>query len=393
MIPTFLPRFALFAVFFGLACVQSAAAATYYVSPSGSDTSKGTSTAPFRTIQKAVDSVEPGDTVIVRDGVYTGNDDDVFAISRSGSAEKWITIKAENRWGAILDGRNFKTAHGVILEQGLSYVRFEGLQIQNTIGGGFSASEKTHDIYYYGNLIHDIGHICSDGTGGLVGFRDKSTSYRMVYDSNVIHSIGRRHPSDGCFLLTGNYKNHDHGMYLHGRDVKIINNVFYGLKSGWAIQSSEGAADWVIAQNTFAFSNPNREGQIVLWDANENFTIANNIFYQPKTAAIALNPCKGKTNIIVRNNISTGDMLYDDDTSRNTCAAVSLTNNRTFTEPRLASPEKLDFHLTAASPAINQADASVSPKMDQEGKARPQGDGFDMGAFEFVAKENASGAR
>ena len=302
-----------------VACfAPAAAAATYYVSASGSDSANGSSATPFRTIQKAADSVAPGDTVIIRDGTYTGDADCVFAISRSGSSDKWIVFKAENRWKAILDGRNFQTTHGVILENGLGYVRFEGLQIQNTTGGGFSAGENTHDIYYYRNLIHDIGHICTDTSGGLVGFRDKSTSYRMTYDSNVLHNIWRKHPSDGCSLTTGYYKNHDHGMYLHGRDIKIINNVFYNFKSGWAIQSSEGASNWLIAQNTFGFSNPNREGQIVLWDPNSNFTIANNIFYQPKTAAIALTPCSGKVNIVVRDNISTGDMLYDDDTGRNT---------------------------------------------------------------------------
>src|SRR5215475_15183317 len=44
--------------------------ATYHVSPTGSDYNPGSESRPFRTIQKAADSVKPGDTVLVDDGVY-----------------------------------------------------------------------------------------------------------------------------------------------------------------------------------------------------------------------------------------------------------------------------------------------------------------------------------
>src|SRR5262249_31357167 len=44
---------------------------TYYVSPTGSDSNPGSEAAPFKTIQKAADIVNPGDAVIVEDGVYT----------------------------------------------------------------------------------------------------------------------------------------------------------------------------------------------------------------------------------------------------------------------------------------------------------------------------------
>ena len=43
---------------------------TYYVSKQGDDTNKGTEEHPFLTIQKAADSVKPGDTVYVKKGEY-----------------------------------------------------------------------------------------------------------------------------------------------------------------------------------------------------------------------------------------------------------------------------------------------------------------------------------
>jgi hypothetical protein len=139
----------------------------------------------------------------------------------------------------------------------------------------------------------------------------------------------------------------------------------------------------VIANNTFAFANPNRQGQIVLWDGNTNFVIANNIFYQPDEAGILVEPCSGKSNVTVRNNVSTGDILFNNSSGGNTCGGITLSSNKAFTDPKLVDPAKLNFRLTSSSPAINQADASVSPNLDHEGTVRPQGGGFDSGAFEF----------
>jgi hypothetical protein len=358
-------------------------AETYYVAPHGSDSRRGSQSDPFRTIQKAADIVKPGDTVIIRDGAYTGDEEAVVEVYRSGTRSQWITFKAENKWGAVLDGRDFKTVHGIIIARGVGYVRFEGLQIQKIYSGAFSASEDTHDLYYYRNLIHDIGRVCTESFGGLVGFRDKDTSARFTFDSNVLHAIGREHPSDGCLSLTGNYKNHDHGMYLHGKDHRIINNLFYDFRSGWAIQSSEGASGWLIANNTFAFANPNREGHIVLWRKNSNFTIANNIFYQPNGAAIYLNPCSGKSGIVVRNNLSTGELIYNGDDGGVSCRNVMLVENMIRTDPALVNPQARDFRLTSSSPALNKADATISPEFDLEGAPRPKGKASALGAFEL----------
>ncbi len=367
-----------------LISASSLNAATYYVAPNGSDSNNGSSNAPFRTIQKAADEVGPGDTVIIRNGTYTGDSNSVADIGRSGTSGQWITFKAENEWGAILDGRNNATRHGLILESGLGYVRFEGLQIQGTEGGGFSASENTHDIVYYRNLLHDIGRNCTDTTGGQVGFRDKESSSRMVYDSNVLHTIGRLRPNQGCNnLSTNNYRNHDHGLYLRGSNVTIVNNVFYNIRSGWSIQSASGADNWVIANNTFAFPNPDREGHIVLWEDNNNIVIANNIFYEPQDAGVRVNPCSDKSNIVMRNNISTEEIMIDTGSDNFSCGAVTLSNNMPNTDPGLANPSQNNFELSSSSPAINKADSSTSPSLDQTGAPRTAGSGPDIGAFEF----------
>ena len=62
---------------------------TWHVSTAGSDANPGTFAQPFRTIQKAVNIVSPGDTILVYPGTYTGQ----VTIKRSGAAGKFITLR------------------------------------------------------------------------------------------------------------------------------------------------------------------------------------------------------------------------------------------------------------------------------------------------------------
>jgi hypothetical protein len=52
------------------------------------------------------------------------------------------------------------------------------------------------------------------------------------------------------------------------------------------------------------------------------------------------------------------------------------------TNPRLVNPPA-DFHLQSNSPAINAGQTLPSVTVDFEGTTRPQGLGYDIGAFEY----------
>src|SRR3989344_5695712 len=77
-------------------------AATYYVSPTGNDSSAGTSTSsPWATFNHAWQNLYPGDTLYLMNGIYKQ------ALSpnvRSGQAGNPITIKAQNPGQATVDG-------------------------------------------------------------------------------------------------------------------------------------------------------------------------------------------------------------------------------------------------------------------------------------------------
>src|SRR5437660_1427453 len=84
MVERSLPFFAVM-----LAALQ-AQAATYHVALSGSDTGAGTAAAPWRTIQHAVNALQPGDTAVVGPGTYR----EAVTMKRSGTATAPITVEA-----------------------------------------------------------------------------------------------------------------------------------------------------------------------------------------------------------------------------------------------------------------------------------------------------------
>ncbi|MFF0023049.1 right-handed parallel beta-helix repeat-containing protein [Streptomyces sp. NPDC005496] len=108
----------------------SAAAHTYYVSPSGSDSNSGTSAgSPFRTLQKAADLTRPGDTVLLMSGTFreTARGFDVVNITRSGSPGKPITYRAAPGQKPVINP--VRGWNGINIS-GASYINVTGLEIK-----------------------------------------------------------------------------------------------------------------------------------------------------------------------------------------------------------------------------------------------------------------------
>src|SRR5262245_53810061 len=95
---------AVVAVLIGFTRTASADGNVYFVSPTGSDDSFGNSDQPWRTIQKAANTLTPGDTVIVRAGTYSER----VEINVNGLPGQPITFQGERgpngEWVSIIDG-------------------------------------------------------------------------------------------------------------------------------------------------------------------------------------------------------------------------------------------------------------------------------------------------
>lgn len=110
-------RFAVFQAV--LALSVAAQARTFYVARDGNDTSPGTRTAPFRTIQHAADLAQPGDVITVRAGIYRervspqrgGTSDAKRIVYQAAPGEKVVITGADEikNWVQV-KGETWKTS-------------------------------------------------------------------------------------------------------------------------------------------------------------------------------------------------------------------------------------------------------------------------------------------
>jgi pectate lyase-like protein/parallel beta helix pectate lyase-like protein len=359
---------------------RTAPAVRYYVGPKGADSNPGTSAAPFKTIQRAADVAGPGDTVVVRPGRYTGPDR-IVSLSRGGTAREWLTFMSERTGEAVLDGRDGESHEAWYFGPQVGYVRVEGFEITGLQEHGFDTyGGGVHDLLIARNHVHHIGRNCTDTSNGRTGASLGEDTYRVTFDGNVWHDIGRFAPGErGCSPVTEHYQNHDHAIYVaNADDITIRNNVFYSLARGWAVHRyfSRGSASHglTIVNNTFAGRNPYRPGQIILATPTTGLRIENNIFYAPQEAALYFENLKFPS-ASVRNN-----MIYGAVTKVGRPKGVTFAKNWERTDPRFVG--ETDFRLKSDSPAIDVGLSEPEVSHDADGVPRPRGTGYDLGAYE-----------
>ena len=348
-----------------------------YVATTGNDNNTGTSTSPFRTIQKAADVVNPGDTVVIRDGKYTSVGANLVNLIRGGTPGNYVVFIAENPWGALLDGQGTANVAWSI-GYGASYVRFVNLAITGFLSSGYNANHSGYIeqfITIQGNKIYDIGRFETTSSNGICGIYTRRGNHDWNIDKNLIYNIGRTGPDNY-------YMNKDHAIYTGeavvrseaAHHINITNNVIYGI-SGAAITS--GSDYDLIANNVFAWRNENSMGSggfIALDMGVIGLTIANNIFYQLSTGSpFTLSGFAPYTGWVIKSNVIYGGSIwYNADAAqlaviaggnygRDDCENAEV--DPKFVSAIRANAPNVDFRLQSGSPGIN-AGANVGLTTD-----------------------------
>lgn len=363
--------------------------ATYYVATTGNDSNPGSSGSPWLTIQHAADSVSAGDTVMVRDGIYTGNTNSSSVdITTSGSSGNFIKFQSVNLYGAKINGQSNAQDFGFRMRA--SFIEVNGFEIYGMLGAGCYVNEPgTSDFRIIHCHFHDIGRDCFTGDTGLVGIFTRQP--RTYIDGCLFHDIGRYADGEHGCSPQPIPPNHDHGIYSaadgsgsdQANELTIINCIFWNLTEGWAIQIDKGSYhDVIIANCTFATYNPARLGQILFIDIGTitTMTMRNNLHFSPNDCGVYFFDGLYVSVTMVNNLIYNGNL-----TKKESGIAPGVTPTGTVTgNPLFVDSGSDDYRILSGSPAANAGVTLAYVTTDIRGFARPFSTSYDIGAYEYT---------
>ena len=180
-------------------------ATEYYISPDGKDSNVGTLTFPWRSIQRANESLRPGDTVYLREGYYT----ETIRPTNSGTPANSITYSGYQSEKAVIYSRpegaqltgkqyitikklHFETCHYFIRSypDGFDHCIIEDCIMEDQTGwcgieiGDGSTYNRVRRNYVDSNFIEgDCIHIGKDEVGEQWG-----AQYNIVEGNEVMHA-------------------------------------------------------------------------------------------------------------------------------------------------------------------------------------------------------------
>lgn len=199
------------------------------------------------------------------------------------------------------------------------------------------------------------------------------------------------------------------GVYISTSDVDFANCAFTGngAKYGGGVRNNSAANNAVTFTNcTFAENSADMSGSGIN-SAGQNgsslkltnctfangrgaetisgtgsFLFTNSIFWGNESAAISVDTSATVrvTNCVVKGGYTGGTNIVDSD-------PLLLPLDRKGVHA--SSKDIFIYALSADSPAIDSGTAKQAPDTDQRGVYRPQGAGFDIGAYEYIPHRGA----
>jgi hypothetical protein len=330
-----------------------ALAADYHVSRVGRDTNPGTAAAPWMTIQKAADSLTPGDTAFVHRGKYKER----VKVRVSGSAAGgFVTICSAPDEKAIVDGAGFVPPVGadtaLFLIEDRSYVVIKGFEIRNykaalgnrTPAGVFVTGESDH-IEIRGNNIHHIAYNAKRGNAFGIAVYGTSAAHpisRVIVDGNNVHHL--KTGNSESVVLNGNVTDFE----VTNNTVHHNNNIgldFIGFEGTCPDVAQDQARDGVCRGNTVwnisSYGNPaygrHYSADGIYADGGTRILIERNISHHndigvelaSEHANRATSDVILRDNFIYQNRI-VGLFMGGYDAQRGSCAGCKVTNNTFF---------------------------------------------------------------
>ena len=327
---------------------------------------------PWRTVQRALDAVRPGDTVVVRAGTYREN----LAFTRSGKPGAPVTLRSFAGERVVLRPSTSDPSYPLRIKN--AYSRVQGFVIEG------ASTSNTVNVYVTEEAHHATLAYCEvrDAERGSGIFVDHA-AYRINVIGNTVH--GNNEPGE-----------QHQAIYFEGSHGVIANNVVYGQTNGFGIQIrtdvSSGPTDVLVANNTVT---GNSISGIVVEHTAARITIVNNISAYNGGTGIRGYYSDGDhpddragTGNVVHHNLVFGNRGYGNlhsdvvKTGPSAGRRILAFGRNFFGNPRFVSLPGADFHVRAGSPALGRALRKYAPRRDRDGRIRRRGASLDLGAFE-----------
>lgn len=425
---------------------NESAAGIYYVAPGGDDANPGTISQPWRTIQKAANTLTAGEMVYIREGTYHER----VLPQRSGSEGSLITYAAYPGETVTIDGQGVTLPEwgGLFHVSRKSYIKVSGLRVINAGPGldnaGILVERSSHILiennYTYNTASSGIGVWHSNNVivaGNEVvlanndGYQENITmasSYAFeVRDNHVHHGGPGTNGGEGIDVkhsFNGKvYRNHVHhlqrvGIYIdawdqHTHDIQVYQNIVHDVDAdGFALSSEMGG----LLENIFLYNNlacKNDYGiNITSYGDSDTHPMRNIWVINNTVAGNGLGRWGGGIlvdndeveNVVIVNNIVSDNLsfqivVYPEVPAAQVRVDYNLINgfrgledgetrgtNYVEGNPRFVNPAAANYRLQADSPAINAGDNAsvlVGVVTDMDGNPRIVGGMVDMGAYEF----------
>ncbi len=416
---------------------------TYYVSLAGDDDNPGTIDLPWRTIQRAADTLTAGDTVYIRAGAYPEH----VIPQNSGSAGQPITYAAYPGETAIVDGTGVVVPEygGLFDLAGRDYICVSGLQVIHSSYYGIVADSSSHvtiehnytyDTYTSGISSWNSDHIIVNGnevvgacTGPWQEHISISSTDTFEVRYNQIHdvmpgTVGKEGLSVKDASSHGKvYGNHVYnlnhvGIYVdaeaeHLFDIEVYQNLVHDVEAmGFSLASEQGG----LLENIRLYNNIAYGNLVGLWLSAccvathpfQDITIINNTFaYNGRNGwggGIGIENTQVQ-NVVIRNNVCSQNIYSQMAADPSVLPELTVDHNLTDGDrdpefefygvgdlvdvsPSFVNPLMGNYHLQPGSPAIDAGSSLAAPADDFDGHPRPQdgdGDGtpgYDIGAYE-----------
>lgn len=185
----------------------------------------------YQSFQPAISAAVAGDTILIREGVYSGNS---YRENLKGTPNNWVTILAAPKENVL-----FKGGGAAFYLVDVEYIRIDGLQFEDQTGNSISIDDGgSYDTPTHNIVIQNCTWISMNAPPG-------SNMIKMAgVDSFAIKN---------CTFLNG--PTNGIGIDLVGCHYGVIEDNYFDKGGSYAIQAKGGCNDIDIQRNLFINSS------------------------------------------------------------------------------------------------------------------------------------------